>query len=444
MSKQVTRRRFLQSSAWAGISVITLPNAVKGAAANEKLRFACIGVGGRAGAGVGPGLGQHLVAVAEVDTRRNGKKLDSIKAKSPDTKVYTDYRQLFDKHQDLDAVWVGTPDHNHFPAAARALHLGAGVYCEKPLTWSMGEARELARLADEKKVPTQMGNQGHSSEGIRLIVEYLRGGALGAVTEVNAHSAKGWGGGRYRDADKPDGLDWNAWLGPAPDMPFKAGPHPDSWRKFIEYGTGTLGDMGIHTMDGAVWGLKLHEAPSFTVEAIAGEPTPPGHPVDAEVHWHFPARGDMPPVKLTWHQGKLSADFPPEVADEKAMKMTRHGTFYRGEKGYMVSNAHCNAVRLVPEAFQKEVGKPEQLIPRVGNHARDWLRAFRQPDGPLPNSHFGYAGPLTEIVNAGVVAWRVGEKLTYDMKAGKFTNSDEANGLLWRKPREGWTACYPT
>jgi len=444
VSQTYTRRRILQSSAWAGISMLTVPNIVKSAAANEKLRFACIGVGGQAGRGVGVGFGQHLVAVAEVDTRRNGDQLDGIKNRSPDTKVYTDFRELFDKHQDLDAVWVGTPDHTHFSATARALQLGAGVYCEKPLTWSMGEARELGRLAAEKKVPTQMGNQGHSSEGIRLIVEYLRGGGLGAVTEVNASSSKKWGGGQYRDKPKPDGLDWEAWLGPAAGIPFKAGLHPRDWRKFLDYGTGTLGDMGIHTMDAAVWGLKLHEAESFEVEAMQGKPTAPGHPVNAEVHWYFPARGDMPPVKLTWHQGKISPEFPPAVAGEKVMGMASDGAFYRGEKGYMVSNSHCTAVRLVPEAFQKEVGKPEQLIPRVGRHEGDWLRAFREPDGPLPSSHFGYSGPLTEVVNAGVVAWRVGEKLTYDMKAGRFTNSDEANALIWRKPREGWTDGYPT
>lgn len=441
--KPSSRRQFLRSSAFAGLTVLTAPNVVRGTEANSRLRMACIGAGGRAGAGIGPALGQELVAVAEVDQARAAKSLERIKKQAPGAKIYTDYRKLFDKHQDLDAVWVGTPDHNHFGAAVRALSAGAGVYCEKPLTWSMGEARRLADLAAEKKLATQMGNQGHSSEGIRLIVEYLRSGALGPVKTVHTRSSKGWGAGTFKEGKKPAGLDWDSWLGPAAEMPYQSGPHPGSWRKYLDYGTGTLGDMACHTVDGAVWGLRLHEADWFEVEAEVGTPTEHGHPLDAHVIWNFPARGEMPPLTMTWRQ-RLDQIKPEAIADEASMKLAKDGTLYVGDEGYMASNSHCGSVRLIPEAFQKQVGKPPKLIERVSGHTQDWLRAVQDPDGPPPSSHFGYSSRLTEIVLAGVVAWRAGGKLKYDMKQGKFTNSEAANALLWRKPRKGWEFGYPS
>jgi predicted dehydrogenase len=441
-SKPTNRRKFLKSSAFAGLTILTAPNVVKGTAANSRLRMACIGAGGRAGAGVGPALGEELVAVAEVDQNRASKNLDRIRKDAPDAKIYSDYRELFDKHSDLDAVWVGTPDHNHFAASIRALECGAGVYCEKPLAWSMGEARCLAEVAAEKKLATQMGNQGHSSEGIRLIVEYLRSGALGDVKTVHTHCSKGWGAGTFNEAKTPVGLNWDAWLGPAAKIPYQSGPHPGSWRKFLDYGTGTLGDMACHTIDGAVWGLRLHEADSFEVEAEVGTPTEHGHPLDAHVIWKFPARGELPPVTMTWRQ-RLDQIKPEKIADEPAMKLAKDGTLYVGNKGYMASDSHCGSVRLIPESFQTEVGKPPKMIDRVSGHHQNWLRAIKEPGSQLPSSHFGYSSRLTEIVLSGVVAWRTGGKLNYDMKTGKFTNSDAANALLWRKPRQGWEFGYP-
>ncbi|MGC6464465.1 MAG: Gfo/Idh/MocA family protein, partial [Akkermansiaceae bacterium] len=244
-----TRRKFLRNSTWASISIMTVPNVARGTTANSKLRFACIGAGGMASAGFGPGLKEHLVAIAEPDPDGRGAgKIKQSKQAQPGVKVYTDYRELFDKHDDLDAVWIGCPDHNHYGAAIRALEIGAGVYCEKPLTWSIGEAASLRAKAAEKKVATQMGNQGHSSESIRRIVENLRGGTLGPVKKVVSQMGKKWGAtGMPPKGEKPAGLDWDAWLGPAEELGYHKDLHPFNWRKYGPFGTGTLGDMACHT-----------------------------------------------------------------------------------------------------------------------------------------------------------------------------------------------------
>jgi predicted dehydrogenase len=218
--------------------------------------------------------------------------------------------------------------------------------------------------------------------------------------------------------------------------------HPRDWRKFVPFGTGTLGDMACHTLDGAVWGLRLTEVEQFDVEAEQGKATVGGHPIDAVYRWDFPALGERAALSLWWYQGDLKPDLSEE---HQALNMRGMHTMYLGDKGAMVSNSHCKTSRLRPETFHKEVGKPEQIIPRIEKgHEGDFLRAARDPGSTLPSSHFGYSAGLTEILLAGVVASQVGEKLTYNMKEGRFVNNDNANALLWRKPRKGWEFGYPT
>jgi predicted dehydrogenase len=392
-----------------------------------------------ASAGFGPGLKEHLVAIAEPDPDGRGAgKIKQSKQAQPGVKVYTDYRELFDKHDDLDAVWIGCPDHNHYGATIRALEIGAGVYCEKPLTWSIGEAASLRAKAAEKKVATQMGNQGHSSESIRRIVENLRGGTLGPVKKVVSQMGKKWGAtGMPPKGEKPAGLDWDAWLGPAEELGYHKDLHPFNWRKYGPFGTGTLGDMACHTIDGAVWGLRLTEVDTFEVEAESGGAKNGGHALDAVVRWDFPARGEMPPMSLWWYQGGAKPETPKEIAKAK------YSTLYYGEKGYMTSGSHCQGGNLLPETFAKSVKQAEKTLPRVPGHSGDWLRAIKDKDAPAPCSNFGYSAGLTEIVLAGVVALEVGEKLTFDMKKSQFVNNDKANALLWRKPRKGWEFGYP-
>lgn len=438
-----TRRKFLQAGAAAGITILTHSGMATGYVANEKLKFALIGAGGQAGAGVGPGLRENLVAVAEVDTKDRGRKnLDRISKQSPSTKIYTDFRELFDKHPELDAVWIGAPDHTHFPAAIRALESGAGVYCEKPLTWSVNEARKLREVANKKKLPTQMGNQGHSSESIRQIVEHLRSGSLGEVKEVHCISNRRFSASkRPKSSPVPQGLNWEAWLGPAPERDFHGGLHPFSWRGWLDFGTGSLGDMGCHTVDGAVWGLKLFEADQFEVEPRLGKPTKEGFPPEAIVVYRFPKRGDMPAVTLTWfHGGKLPPR--PEALGEKDKEL-REGTYYYGSKGLMTSGSHCQGVKLHPKPFAEATPKPKQMIPRSKKgHGGDFIAACRDRNAPAPSSHFDYSARLTEIVLLGNIACAVGEKLTYSMKEGRILNNSDANALLARKPRKGWTDGY--
>ncbi|MEZ5302265.1 MAG: Gfo/Idh/MocA family oxidoreductase [Verrucomicrobiales bacterium] len=443
------RRHFLKNTSLFTAGALSAPAILHAQNKGDKIKIAVIGAGGRGAAGMGAAMNEELVAIADVDFNRVGKNLDKAKEKFPGMKAYRDYRELFDKHSDLDAVWVATPDHNHFPASVRALSAGVAVYCEKPLTHELWEARKLAQLAAEKKVATQMGNQGHSSEDIRLIVEYIRGGTLGDVQKVHCVSNRSFGAKGERPASKPapEGLDWEAWLGPAPFREFHDGLHPFNWRGYLDFGTGSIGDMGCHTIDGAVWALKLGEADSVEVVAEKGGVNKEGFNGHARIVYRFPARGDLPPVELTWWNGGSKDDLPPRPeALEEGRDLLSQGTYYYGSKGVMMSGSHCQGVRLIPESFQKETGKPEKMIERVPGHTGDFFRAVKDSSAPAPSSNFGYATKLTEIVLLGTIALRVGEgaKLSYDLKAGKFTgsNADAANALVRREPRKGWEFGY--
>jgi predicted dehydrogenase len=441
-SGRPTRRQAIQAGLFAGVTIATAPGVALSYARNEKLRMAAIGAGGQAGGGIHAGLGEHLVAVAEVDQNDRGKEnIRRVREKSPSTKIYTDYRRLFDEHKQLDAVWIGTPDHHHFPAAVRALEAGAGVYCEKPLTWSVAEARTLRQLANAKKRPTQMGNQGHSSESIRLICEYVWDGALGDVTRVDCISNRGFSAGkRPQSKPVPAGLDWDCWLGPAPTRPYHDDLHPFSWRGWLDFGTGSLGDMGCHTVDGAVWALRLYEAEAFDVEAVTGEPTREGFPPRAKIVYTFPRRGDLPAVTLTWYHGGLLPPRPEVLASGE--KVREEGTYYYGTKGVMTSGSHCQDVRLLPAKFHESTPRPRRVIPRSKHgHGGDLLAACRDASAPPPSSNFDYSARLTEIVLLGNLACLAGEKITYDMKKGR-TNNDKANALLVRRPRKGWEHGY--
>ena len=444
MSKvtNASRRRFLKHSTMASITFMFTPGIARTYAANEKLVMACIGAGGHATGGIKQARGQHLVAVAGVDEKDRGKgSLAKVKEKQPDAKLYTDYRKLFDEHPKLDAVWIGTPDHHHYPAAIRALNAGAGVYCEKPLTWSIWEARRLREVANDKKLATQMGNQGHSSDSIRLICDHVWGGTLGEVKEVHCtcnrrFSAKG----RPDSQPVPAGLDWEAWLGVAPHRDFHKGLHPFSWRGYLDFGQGSLGDMACHNVDGPVWALKLNEAESFEVEAEFGKPTDEGWPAEAVIVYRFPKRGDMPPVTLTWYHGGKR---PKEIKGlDEGQPVQSQGSYLIGEKCTLYSGSHCQGTRLWPSNVNAETPKPKELVKRSPKgHAGDFLEGCRTGQHLLPSSNFDYAARLTEIVLAGNLACLVGEQITYNFKDGK-TNNAKANELLKRQPRKGWELGY--
>jgi len=441
MASRTSRRTFVKGGLYAGITVLTVPGIARSFAANEKLKMAVIGIGGQGSGGVGTALGQQLVAYTDVDVNGKGKdSLAKIKQGAPDAKGYTDYRRMFEAHKDIEAVWIATPDHHHFSATTMALSAGAGVYCEKPLTWSLWEARKLREFAMGKKLATQMGNQGHSTDSIRVACEYVWSGALGDVTEVHCVSNRGFAAkSRPAPATPPEGLDWEAWIGPAAMREYHGGLHPFGWRGYRDFGTGSLGDMGCHTIDAPTWALKLNESATVELEAEVGKPTDEGFAPKARIIYRFPARGPLPPVKLTWWHG--GGDFlpPRPPALEEGQKVITEGTYYYGSKCMMTTNSHAGGVRLIPDSKVKEIGKPPVALERVKSHSGDFINACKT--GKPASSNFEYAGRLTEIVLLGNIACAVGEKITYDFATGRF-NNDKANAMLKRDPRKGWEMAY--
>ena len=443
MARWTSRREFLRRSTLVAAGVLGAPYVARAGNAGERLKMAVVGAGGRGRAGMGAARDEQLVAVADVDAKRAGKSLDQAKKQFPQLKVYSDYREMFDKHKGLDAVWVATPDHNHFPASIRALEAGAGVYCEKPLTHNLWEARKLREVAAARKLPTQMGQQGHSGESIRRIVEYIRAGTIGTVTKLHCVSNRTFGASK-RPASKPvpQGLDWQSWLGPAPYRDYHDGLHPFSWRGWLDFGTASLGDMGCHTIDGAVWALKLTEAATIEVVAEEGGVNAEGYSPQARIVYRFPARGALPPIAMTWWNGGGKHRPPrPEAIGPKTKQITQ-GTYYYGTKGLMQSGSHCQSPRLFPDELRQGADVAKSL-PRVPGHTGDFLRACKDSTAPAPCSNFAYSVGLTEIVLLGTVALRcAGQKLVYDMAKGRFTNSDRANTFLKRTPRKGWELGY--
>ncbi|HEY3323406.1 MAG TPA: Gfo/Idh/MocA family oxidoreductase [Planctomycetota bacterium] len=449
MSKQITRRKFFQTGAAASASFfIVSSSAVRTYAANEKLRFGLVGIGGMGGKGVGVASGEQIVAAADADMNHAGGSVKRIKTGFPDAKFYTDYRKLFDEQKKLDAVWVATPDHHHFPATVRALEAGCAVYCEKPLCHDIYEVRKLRELAKAKKVATQMGNQGHSGEHIRLLCEWIWQGSLGDVTEAHVrppYNEMDFGSRNAgQPAQPPASLDWDLWQGVVKEREYRSGIHPAKWRGWLDYGTGLLGDWFCHNGDGAVMALKLNEADTCEVECEGEETNETNWAHEVRVSWSFPKRGDMCPCVMRWSSGVYSdytqKPMPKTIDPERIVKDIKLGAYY-GTKGTAYSGWWMNSARLYPETFMKEVGKPKPVLERVkGSHESDFINAIKT--GGRSSADFDYTARLTEIMLVGNIATRVREKLSYDFRTGKFTNSEKANALIQRQPRKGWEFGY--
>lgn len=353
-------------------------------------------------------------------------------------KEYEDFRIMFEKEKGIDAVLVATPDHVHAVVTAAAMRLGKHVYCEKPLTHNIWEARQIAKIARETKVATQMGNQGHSGEGIRMTCEWIWAGAIGKVTEVHAWSdAGGWAKGPGRPKETPPvpkGLNWDLWLGPREYRPYHPAYHPYNWRGWWAFGTGAIGDMACHNLDPAVWALKL-EAP------ISVEASSPG--VDSEVvsqcaifRYKFPARGDMPPVKVVWYDGGLRPERPEELEEDQVLGGGGNGILFIGEKGKIMCAGWGGTPVLLPQSRMDEFERPPKTIPRSKGHHRDWLDACK--GGPQPSSNFEYAAKLTEIVLLGNVALRTRKKIYWDHENMRAKNAPEAERFIKETYRKGW------
>ena len=438
---RISRRSFVAGAASAIAGFTIVPRYVLGGAGfkppSEKLNIAAVGIGGMGKNNVEACKGENIVALCDVDWNFAGQTFQDY----PNAAKYKDFRKMLEKQKDIDAVIVATPDHTHATIALMAIKMGKHVYVQKPLTWSIDEARRLTEAAREAKIATQMGNQGHSSEEIRVLCELIQAGAIGDIREVHAWTDRPlWAQGVGRPKNKPwppFELDWNLWLGPAPKRPYNPCYHPFAWRGWLDFGTGSLGDMGCHIMDHAFWALKLGHPASVEAyvshrvvknwEKVENKET---YPDASIVRYEFPARGDLPPVKLTWYDGGLKPPRPAEL--EKERNLPANGTIFIGDKGVIMDG------RLIPESKMKELPRPPKTIPRIaGTHEQNWIDACK--GGPAACSNFEYSGPLTEVVLLGNIALRTASRLEWDGPNMKITNIPEANQLLARNYRPGWT-----
>jgi len=431
--QKITRRGFLSGVA-ATAAFTIVPRHVLGGpgrvSPSEKLSIACIGVGGMGASDVGQVSTENIIAMCDVDWKHAAGTFGRF----PNVKKYRDFRKMLDKEgNNIDAVTVSTPDNIHAVAAMAAIKMGKHVYCQKPLCHDIFEVRQLTEAAREHKVMTQMGIQVHADSCVRLVAEMIKSGLIGEVRKVDIWSGKNWGGGeRPKESEPvPETLDWDLWLGPAPWRPYHSTYLPSNWRRWWDFGTGTLGDMGCHIIDPVFWALDLGYPTS--VEARPAKFSNETYPVATTVQWEFPVRGDLPPVTITWNDGDRRPDRPEELEEER--KLPDQGGLYYGEKGTILA-PHMGNPRLIPESKMKGLKMPEPFLGRGVNHYQDWIKACK--GGPKPLANFDYAGPLSETILLGNVAALAGEKLHWDGPNLKVTNLPEVNKYLRRKYREGW------
>ncbi len=438
-SRQLNRRRFVQTAAFASVAgyFVNPTQAQPSTSPNERLNIAAVGATGRAGADIAGVSSQNIVAIADVDSNL----LEKGAAKYPQANKYADFRVMLEKEaENIDAVVVGATDHTHAPAAAMAMRLKKHCYCEKPLTHTVFEARTLANLAAENDLVTQMGTQIHALGNYRRVVELVETDVIGPIQEVHVWANAVYTGGKFTiEKEPPKNLNWDLWLGPAVERPYSKGVHPFNWRRFWDYGAGALGDFGCHYMDLAHWALKLRNP--TTVAAMGPDYDPVSTPAWCSVEYEYPARDKLPPVKLTWYDsGKTPALLEsvnkrqPLDQNGNPMNVTS-GQLFVGEKGMILSNYTQRS--LVPVEDFSDFEPPEPYIAdSIGHHA-EWLDAIKT-GGPT-TCNFGYSGALTESVLLGTVSYRSGEKIEWDAENLKVTNSDKAQQFVHKEYRKGWT-----
>ena len=439
-----SRRTFLAASAAAGATLLPrFSIGQPGPSANSKLNVAAIGVGGRGSANLGGCQEENIVALCDVDEERGGEAAHRF----PGARRFKDYREMFDKMaKEIDAVLVSTPDHNHFPAAMAAMENGKHVYVEKPLAHNVWQLRTLKKAAHHYKVISQMGNQGHATEGIRFIKEWYEAGVLGEVREVFAWNNHPDFSSQYfsrpdtfppKEDPVPAGLDWNLWLGPAAERPFSKYYASLTWRSWYDFGNGILGDWACHTLDGPFWALGLG-APTVA-DCTLTTPGPAGFIREKSiVRYEFPARGNQPPVVLTWFDGGLKPEIRPEWGLEK---LDGSGMIMHGSKKCLMTGGRPDSPRLlVPEDDWTEflLNLPPKTHERIkGGPWAEWISAIKG-EGPLPGSNFDYSASLTEMVVLGVLAQRIGTRLEWDADNLKATNHPELDVYIKEPAREGF------
>ncbi len=429
MPYRSSRRTFLKRSVLVGAGVALAGRVLRSQPSVDKLRIAVIGVGNQGAWNLNQVAHEEIVALCDVDE----KLAAGARERFPRAKFYTDMRRVFDQ-KDIDAVVVATPDHTHAPATILALQAGKHVYCEKPLTHTVYEARKVTELAAKTGLVTQMGTQIHAGDNYRRVVEIVQSGAIGPVKEVHVWMGRdSWAGGeRPRDTPPvPEGLHWDLWLGPAPKRPYHPAYVPAKWRGWWDFGGGSLGDMGCHFIDLPKWALRLEHP--LTVEAEGPPVHPESTPTWQVVRYEFGARGDLPPVKLTWYHG----DRRPTLLKEAQVPSWGEGVLFIGEKAMLQADYHRHIVLLGPD--QKDFKRPDPFIPPSPGHHREWIAACKKGKGTPTSCQFAYAGPLAETVLLGNVAYRVGRKIEWDAGALKATNAPEADRFIKMDWQNGWT-----
>ena len=439
-----SRRRFLQETATlaAGMSLswpIVAQAATRQVAPKDKLAIGIIGAGGRGWDNLQEVQSERIVALADVDDERASEAFK----KFPDAKRYRDFREMLDKEKSLDAVVVSTPDHMHAFAAITAMRHGLHVYCEKPLARTIYEARRMREVAQETGVVTQMGQQGHALEGSRRAVEVVRSGAIGDVRELHVWTdrpAGWWPQGEERPKDSPPvpkTLDWEVWLGPAPFRPYHPVYVPFKWRGRWDFGTGPIGDMGVHNLDTAYWALELGVPTSAEVVSMSPK-TDDCPPLETTIEIQYPARGSAPPVKLLFYDGKR---LPPHelfhgetISDNGSLMIGSKGTLYT--RTWHGGENEQDMFLLLPK--KKFIGykPPTPTLPRPGEHHREWINACK--GGPPSQSNFAYASKLTEGLLVGLLSVRVGKKIVWDEKQMRAVGCPEADAFIHPTFRPGW------
>ena len=444
MRSTLNRRNFLGSAAVGAAGLLAAPSLVRGRNLNDKLNIAVIGCGGRGGANLTSVESESIVALCDV----NEASLDSAAQRHPKAKTFADFRKLYDHAALFDAVVVSTCEHTHAFATLPALQLGKHVYCEKPLTHSVYEARVIREAAAKANVATQMGTQIHAEDNYRRVVELIQTGAIGPVREAHVWVSRAWGwqpseeeAKRHGDIvllqDRPQttetvpaGLNWDLWLGPAPRRPFHSTYVPGpKWYRWWDFGNGTMSDLGSHWIDLPFWALELKHPLSIEAQG------PPVHaeiaPASMQVTYEYGPRGDAPPVRLTWYQGTHK----PAILTEGGIPAWDSGVLFIGDKGMLLSDYSKHA--LLPEPQFADFQRPEPFIPKSLGHHAEWLHACKT--GEPTTCNFEYAGWLTEANHLGNVAYRTGKKLEWDPEQMSARNAPEADPFIRREYRAGWS-----
>lgn len=448
-SSQLTRRNFIKySSLTAGGMVLGAPYIMRSAESpNGKLNIGVIGAGGKGSSDTDSCASENIVALCDIDDNT----LKARGEKYPQARLFNDYRKMLDQMKNLDAVIVATPDHHHAPASIRAMKMGKHVYCQKPLTHSVYEARLMRETARKHKVATQMGNQGSAESGLRRAIEVIQAGAIGSVRQVHVWSNRPiWPQGMGRPTGTPpvpSNIHWDLFLGPAPERPYHPDYQPFKWRGWVDYGTGALGDMACHTANMPFRALKLGYPTSIEAETSGfnGE----SYPKSSKIRFEFPAREGLAPVSFFWYDGgnKPSRDTAEHVLSYLGKQKDKEGKpisdlpgsgcLLVGDKGHIFSpDDYGSRFFLLPEKEYVDFKGPDQTIPRSPGHYKEWLDACK--GGKPAFSNFDIAAYLTEIILLGCVAIRAGKKIEWNGPKMKSTNAPEVAKFVKRDYRKGW------